>query len=98
MVHFEESDRESWLAFLNTLSGRKGLEKLRETERPEVRESGQPHEMQFDLGKQRGFDYAMSRIEGLSRMPVKKERVTADRPTLEDTRPEHPHSVTLKRE
>jgi hypothetical protein len=86
MIHFEEKDRQAWLAFLTTPSGAKGLAVLREQKVPSMRSAGQPHEMQFDLGSQKGFHEAIKEIEKLGRIPEEKTPTTADRPSLHATR------------
>jgi hypothetical protein len=85
-VHFEEKHREAWLAFFNTEAGSVGIAFLRESKRPTIRRTGQPHEMQFDVGAQEGFDVAINAVEGLARLTEEKELKTADRPALFDTR------------
>lgn len=88
MTHFGEAERMAWLAFLNSPEGRTGLAYVREAKRPVIRSSSAPHEMQFDLGAQAGFDKTLSEIEQLARLPTDKTPRTADRPPLPSTRRE----------
>ncbi|MFB1500833.1 hypothetical protein [Thiocapsa sp. N5-Cardenillas] len=85
MIVFEEKDRQAWLAFLNTESGAKGIAFLRETRRPAVRLTGQPHEIHVDAGAQHGFDLAIREVENLRLMP-KKTAGVAPSPSIDMTR------------
>jgi hypothetical protein len=85
-VHFDETHRTAWLAFLDTEAGSTGLAHLRESKRPALRRTGAPHEMQFDAGSQDGFDIAINEVEALARLIEKKISITADRPPLKETR------------
>ena len=86
MIHFEEEDRQKWLKFLNTPAGAKGIAFIREQKKPVIRMAGAPHEMQADLGAQKGFNDAIDEIEKLARIPRDIDMRTADLPPLESTR------------
>lgn len=88
MIYFEEDDRQKWLKFLNTTSGAKGIAYIREQKKPSIRMAGAPHEMQADLGAQKGFNDAIDEIEKLGRIAKEIDMRTADRPPLEPTRRE----------
>jgi len=86
MIHFDEQDRKAWLAFLNTSTGGKLFPFMRENHKPDIRLNGAPHEMQFDLGAQSGFEGGLMDIEAMSRIDTAKKLQTADRPPLENMR------------
>lgn len=88
MIHFEEKDRQAWLAFLTTDSGAKGLAFIREQKVPVIRPTGEPHEMHFDAGKVEGFRAGVDEVEALSRIAKTNQIRTADRPPLAATRRE----------